>query len=101
VARRVDDVELEETALGANVGYARDFGQNGDSAFLFKVVAVHQALADSVAGAERVALVQHGVDERGLAVVYVRDDGKVAYGRRGDSDTVECSSRCSAAGDRR
>jgi hypothetical protein len=93
VAGRVYDVELEEAALGANVGYARDFGQNGDAAFFFKVVAVHQALADSVAGAERVALVQHGVDQRGLAVVHVRDDGEVAYGRRGDSDAVEGSTR--------
>jgi hypothetical protein len=75
VAGRVDDVELEEPALGAGVRYAGDLGQNGDSAFFLQLVAIHQALADPVARAERVSLVEHGVDERGLAVVNVRDNG--------------------------
>ena len=101
MAGRVDDVELEQPALGTGVGYTRNLGQNGNTALFLQVVAVHKALGDTVTGTERVALVQHGVDERGLAVVYVRDDGEVAYGRRGDSDAVECSSRCSAAGDGR
>jgi hypothetical protein len=75
VAGRVDDVELEQPALGTGVGYTRNLGQNGNTALFLQVVAVHKALGDTVTGTERVALVQHGVDERGLAVVDVGDDG--------------------------
>jgi hypothetical protein len=89
----VDDVELQESALRARVRNARDFGQDGDSALLLQLVAVHQALADAVARTERVALVEHGIDECGLAVVDVRDDGKVAYGRWQHSDAIEGGSR--------
>jgi hypothetical protein len=88
VPRRVDDVELQQPALGAGVGYTRDLRQYGNTALLLKIVAVHQTLADAVPGAERVALVQHGVDERRLAVIDVGDDGKVADGRGRHADAV-------------
>ena len=102
VPRRVDDVELQQPALGAGVGYTRDLRQYGNTALLLKIVAVHQTLADAVPGAERVALVQHGVDERRLAVIDVGDDGKVADGRGRHADAVECTARwCAAVGRRR
>src|SRR5258708_10554897 len=57
----------------------RVLGQNGDAALAFKLVRVHDALDVVLVGAERTALLQHGVDQRGLAVVYVGDDSDVAY----------------------
>ena len=59
-------------------------GQDGDAALALEVVAVHRALGDALVGAEGAALVQQGVDQRGLAVVDVGDDGDVAAERVGD-----------------
>jgi hypothetical protein len=55
--------------------------EDGDAALALEVHAVHHAVGDLLVGAERSALAQQRVDERGLAVVDVRDDGDVA--RRG------------------
>ncbi len=52
--------------------------ENRDAALFFKVVGIHNALDDGFIGAERAGLAQHGVDQRGLAVVNVRDDGDIA-----------------------
>ena len=60
-------------------------GQDGDAALALEVVAVHRALGDALVGAERAALVQQRVDQRGLAVVDVGDDGDVAAERVGDA----------------
>ncbi len=73
VAGRVDDVDLD-----AVVADAGGLGQDGDAALALQVVGVHDAVADVLVGAENAALVEHGVDQRGLAVVDVRDDGDVA-----------------------
>ena len=59
-------------------------GQDGDAALALELVAVHRALGDALVGAERAALVQQRVDQRGLAVVDVGDDGDVAAERVGD-----------------
>ena len=59
-------------------------GENRDAALALELVAVHRALGHALVGAERAALVQQRVDERGLAVVDVRDDGDVAAQRVGD-----------------
>ena len=54
-------------------------GQDGDAALALQVVGVEDALAlCSFALAELAALAQHLVDQRGLAVVDVGDDGDVA-----------------------
>ena len=58
----------------------RVLGQDGDAALLFEVVRVHDALGDGLVGAEGAGLAEHGVDEGGLAVVDVGDDGDVADG---------------------
>ena len=58
--------------------------EDGDAALALEVGVVHRALGDPLVGAEDAALVQQGVDERGLAVVDVRDDGDVAPERVGD-----------------
>ena len=59
-------------------------GENRDAALALEVGVVHRALGDALVGAERAALVQQRVDERGLAVVDVGDDGDVAAQRIGD-----------------
>ena len=59
-------------------------GQDRDAALALELVAVHGALGDALVRAERAALVQQRVDQRGLAVVDVRDDGDVAAERVGD-----------------
>ena len=61
----------------------RVLGEDGDAALFFEVVGVHDALGDGLIGAEGAGLTQHGVDERGLAVIDVRDDGDVADGLGG------------------
>jgi len=53
-------------------------GQDRDAAFPLQFVGVHHAFHVMLVGAERAALLQHGVNQRGLAVVNVRDDGDVA-----------------------
>ena len=73
VAGRVDDVDLHVVIKDGGV-----LGQNGDAALALQFVGIHHALDVVLVGAERAALLQHGVDQRGLAVVDVRDDGDVA-----------------------
>ena len=73
VAGGVDDVDLHVVIEDGGV-----FGQDGDAAFALKLVRVHDAIDVMLVGAKRAALLQHGVDQRGLAVVDVRDDGDVA-----------------------
>jgi hypothetical protein len=53
-------------------------GQDGDAALFFEVVRIHHALGDALVLAERARLLQELVDEGGLAMVDVGDDGDVA-----------------------
>ena len=53
-------------------------GEDGDAALALELVRVHDALGDGLIGAEGAGLAEHGVDEGGLAVVDVGDDGDVA-----------------------
>ena len=53
-------------------------GQDGDAALALQVVAVHHALGHLLVVAEGAGLAQQLVDQRGLAVVDVGDDGDVA-----------------------
>ena len=73
VARRVDDVDAR--ALPDDRGR---LGEDGDAALALEVVRVHGALGDLLVVAEGAALLQQAVDQRGLAVVDVRDDRDVA-----------------------
>jgi hypothetical protein len=79
VSRRVDDVDAEFGAA-ARVGPA-DRGvlrQDRDATLALQVVGIHDALAQVLALVQRVGLAQQLVDQRGLAVVDVGDDGDVA-----------------------
>ncbi len=73
VAGRVDDVHAI-----ALPGDRRRLGHDGDTALFFEIVGVHDALGDALVLAECARLTQETVDERGLAVVDVGDDGDIA-----------------------
>ena len=73
MAGGIDDVDLH--VLVVHGGILR---QNGDAALLLDGVIVHHAVGNLLVFAENAALLEHFVDERGLAVVNVRDDGDIA-----------------------
>ena len=73
MARRVDDVDLDAIVHDGCI-----FRQNRDAALALDVARVHDTLLDLLVRAEDMALLQHRIDERRLAVVDVRDDGDVA-----------------------
>ena len=78
VAGRVDDVDLVVVVVERGV-----LGEDGDAALALQVVGVHDALGDRFVGAEGAGLAEHGVDQGGLAVVDVGDDGDVEDGLEG------------------
>ena len=73
VAGRVHDVDQGVAVMDGGV-----LGQDGDAALALELVAVHGAFGDALVGAKYSALAEHRVDEGGLAVVDVGDDGDVA-----------------------
>ena len=73
VTRRIHDVNFRPAEEKCRV-----LGQDGDAALAFQLVRIHHALDHRFVGAEDAALFQHGVHQRGLAVVHVRDNGDVA-----------------------
>ena len=83
VARRVDDVDQQVVVVDRGV-----LRQDRDAALALELVAVHGALGHALVRAECAALVQHRVDERGLAVIDVGDDGDVAAIRVGDRGRI-------------
>ena len=70
---RVDDIDAVVAP-----GDRRVLGQNRDAAFLFLVVGIHHALGEHGAFAERAGLLEQTIDEGGLAMVDVGDNGDVA-----------------------
>ena len=96
VAGGVDDVDGDALGVpggrggGTGVVDRRVLGENGDALLALQLAGVHDALAGGLArgpGAEGSGLPEHGVDEGGLAVVDVGDDGDVtqvlAHAHRG------------------
>ena len=69
----VDDVDFDPLVVNGGV-----FCENGDTAFAFEVVAVHDALIDLLIFAESARLPEHLVHECGLAVVNVRDNRDIS-----------------------
>ena len=53
-------------------------GQDGDAALALEVVGIERALGDALILAKRARLLQQPVDQRGLAVVDMGDNGDVA-----------------------
>ena len=73
MAGRVDDIDA-----GVFPDHRGRLGQNGDTAFALEIVGIHGALDHALVLAERARLLQQPVDQGGLAVVDVGDDGDVA-----------------------
>ncbi len=73
MARGVDDVDLD-----APIGDGHVFGHDGDAFFPLQVHAVHDPLHHRFIFPKDAALPEHGIDQGGLAVVHVGDDGQVA-----------------------
>ncbi len=80
VARGVDDVDQQVLVVNRRV-----LRQDGDTALALEIGVVHHALDQALVDAENPALPEQGVDERGLAMVDVRDDGNVAAEGIGDA----------------
>ena len=74
VAGRIDDVDFAAAEVDGGV-----LGENRDAALALQLVRVHHALGHLLVGAKGSGLAQHGVDERGLAMVHMGDDGDIAY----------------------
>ena len=89
VAGGVDDVDgdaVGEAALGgrlARVVHRGVLREDRDALLALEVTGVHRPLVDVLVLAERAGLPEHLVDEGGLAVVDVSDDGDVADVRTG------------------
>ena len=73
VARGIDNVDL-----GVAIADGGVFGEDRDAALTLEVVRVHDAVDDLLIFAVHAALLEHFVDEGGLAVVDVGDDGYIA-----------------------
>ncbi len=73
VARGVDDVDLGVVVADRDV-----LGEDRDAALALLVVGVEHALGDLLVVSEYVGRLEEPVDQRGLAVVDVGDDGDVA-----------------------
>ncbi len=73
VAGCVDDIDFYVVVKNGGI-----FCENGDAALAFEFVRVHDALDVVLVGAKRATLLQHGIDQRGLAVVDVGDDCDIA-----------------------
>ena len=84
VARGVDDVDRHALRRGrAGVVHRGVLGEDRDPLLALQVTGVHDPLADDLGlvRGERAGLPQHRVDQRGLAVVDVRNDRDVAQVR--------------------
>lgn len=94
VAGGVDHVDRDGLALGGRtvVGHGGVLGQDGDALFAFQVTGVHDAVFEVVVLGKGVGLLEHGVDQGGLAVVNVGHDRDVAQ------VTARCSGYRSVGG---
>ena len=87
MTRGIDDVEGDAPLWGGGAGVSHRgvFGQDGDALFALQVHGVHDAIIDVLIGAEGSRLPEHGIHERGLAVINVGNDSDVTKVRTGGS----------------
>ena len=84
VAGGVDDVDrgaVGQARLGGRLAGVVDRGvlrEDGDALLALQVTGVHRALVDVLVLAERTGLPEHLVDQSGLSVVDVGNDGDIA-----------------------
>jgi hypothetical protein len=75
VSRRIDDVDVNTFIVDGAV-----LRENGDSALFFEIVGIHYPLGNGLVGGECAGLTEQLVDQGGLAVVNVGDNGDVSEG---------------------
>lgn len=75
MARGVHDVDAR--VLPDN---GRAFGKDGDPAFPFQSIGIHGALGNTLIVAHGAGLTEHLVNERGLAMIDMGDDGDISQG---------------------
>ncbi|MNL09801.1 hypothetical protein D3C87_1305750 [compost metagenome] len=75
MARSVHDIDVRAVVFDSTV-----LREDRDPAFLFQVVRVHHALNHLLVFAEGTCLAQELVDQGGLAMIDVGDDGDVTDG---------------------
>ena len=73
MARRVDDIDAHVLPDDRS-----RLGENGDAALALEIVGIHHPLGDALVFAKRARLLEQAVDERGLAMIDVGDDGDIA-----------------------
>ena len=73
MAGRIDDIDA-----GILPDDRRRLGENGDAALFFQVGGIHGALGDALVVADRAGLLEKRVDQRGFAMVDMRDDRDIA-----------------------
>src|SRR5690606_20121906 len=78
VPRGVDDVDGDRIAIVRYVPDRGVLGQDGDAFFPLQVHRIHHPIGELTPGGHGAGLAQHGVDQGGLAVVDVGDDGDIA-----------------------
>ena len=64
--------------LDAVIGGGGVLCQNGDAALPLQVAGIHHAVLHHLVIAEGAALLEHLIDQRGLAVVYMGNNGYVS-----------------------
>ena len=74
VAGGIDDVDL-----AAFENDRRVLGENGDTPLPLQFIRVHHPIRHLLVGAEGAGLPQHGINESGLTVVNMGDDGDITY----------------------
>ena len=77
MARGIDDVEgdaFRMAVLGgqrAGVLHRGVLGEDGDALLTFQIIGIHHTIRNFLTFVEHVGLCQHGIDQRGLAVIDV------------------------------
>jgi hypothetical protein len=78
----IDDIDVR-----ALVAHRAVLGEDGDAALALQVVRIHDPFLHVLVRREGARLLQQLVDQRGLAVVDVRDDGDVPPGSGHELDS--------------
>ena len=71
--RRIDDVDAD--IVPRDRGH---LGENGDAALALEIIGIHGALGDALVLAKGAGLLQKAVDQGGLAMVDMGNDGEIA-----------------------
>lgn len=80
VPRGVYDIDYGDGSIRVMAVHGGVLGQDGDALLPLQIARVHHPFLQLTAFTQRPGLPQHGVNQGGLAVVDVRDDGTLRNG---------------------